>query len=105
MIALGLQVLLWIVAGVLLIGAASWLGRRSYRQFLRKARGPAVHSLARGTVQTKLDALLDPLEAQNIGRSGLATLLDNSDAFAARALLAAQAGRSLDLCIISGAPI
>ena len=97
MTALAVQVLLWTLIGVLLIGTASWLGRRSYRQFLRKARGPAARSLPRGTVQTKLDALLDPLEAQNPGHSGLATLLDNADAFAARALSAAQAGRSLDL--------
>ena len=97
MIAVSLQVLLWTLIGVLLIGAASYLGRRSYRKFLRKARGPAAQSLPRGTVQTKLDALLDPLEAQNPGHSGLATLLDNADAFAARALSAAQAGRSLDL--------
>ena len=96
MIAVSLQILLWTLIGVLLIGTASYLGRRSYRQFLRKARGPAAQSLPRGTVQTKLDALLDPLEAQNPGQSGLATLLDNADAFAARALSAAQAGRSLD---------
>ena len=97
MIAVSLQVLFWTLIGVLLIGAASYLGRRSYRKFLRKARGPASQSLGRGDVPTELDKLLDPLEAQNNGQSGLATLLDNADAFAARALSAAQAGRSLDL--------
>ena len=97
MTALALQVLLWIVIGAGVTGSASWLAHRSYRQFLRKARGPASLSLGRGNVPTKLDTLLDPLEARNIGQSGLATLLDNSDAFAARALSAAQAGRSLDL--------
>ena len=65
MIAVSLQVLLWTLIGVVLIGIASYLGRRSYRKFLRKARGPAAQSLPRGTVQTKLDALLDPLEAQD----------------------------------------
>ena len=35
MIAVSLQVLLWTLIGVLLIGAASYLGRRSYRKFLR----------------------------------------------------------------------
>ena len=97
MIALSLQVLLWIVIGVLLITIASSLAQGSNRRFRRKTRGPAMQSLPRGKVQTKLDALLDPLEAQHNGQSGLATLLDNSDAFAARALSAAQAGRSLDL--------
>ncbi len=97
MTALAVQVLLWIVIGAGVTGIASFLAHRSYRQFLRKARGPASMSIARGDVPTKLDMLLDPLEAQNPGQSGLATLLDNADAFAARAQSAAQAGRSLDL--------
>jgi putative cardiolipin synthase len=97
MTVLAVQVLLGIVAGAGAIGLASWLAHRSYRQFRRNARGPASKSLGRGEVLTNLDKLLDPLEAHNQGQSGLATLLDNSDAFAARALSAAQAGRSLDL--------
>ena len=97
MTILAVQVLMWIVVGAGAAGLASWLAHRSYRQFLRKSRGPASKSLGRGDVPTKLDMLLDPLEAQNPGQSGLATLLDNADAFAARALSAAQAGRSLDL--------
>jgi cardiolipin synthase C len=97
MTILAVQVLLWIVVGAAATGIASWLAHRSYRRFLRKSRGPTSKSLGRGEVLTKLDMLLDPLEAQNKGQSGLATLLDNSDAFAARALSAAEAGRSLDL--------
>ena len=97
MTTLAVQVLIWIVLGAALTGFASWLAHRSYRQFLRKARGPASMALGRGDVATSLDTLLDPLEAQNPGQCGLATLLDNSDAFAARALSAAKAGRSLDL--------
>ena len=97
MIALTLQVLLWIMVGAGATGTASFLAHRSYRHFLRKARGPASMTLRRGDFRTKLDALLDPLEAQHRGQSGLSTLLDNSDAFAARALSAEQAGRSLDL--------
>ncbi len=97
MTLLAVQVLIWIVVGAGATGVASFLAHRSYRQFLRKSRGPASKSLPRGDVATKLDMLLDPLEAQNPRQSGLATLLDNADAFAARALSAAQAGRSLDL--------
>ena len=97
MTLLAVQVLLWIAVGAGAAVLASFLAHRSYRRFLRKSRGPASKSLPRGDVATKLDALLDPLEAQNPGQSGLATLLDNSDAFAARALSASQAGRSLDL--------
>ena len=94
MTLLAVQVLLWIVVGAGAAVIASWLAHRSYRQFLRNARGPASQSLGRGDVATQLDTLLDPLEAGNPGQSGLATLLDNSDA---RALSASQAGRSLDL--------
>ena len=97
MTALAVQVLVWIVVGAGAISIASWLAHRSHRRFRRRARGPASLSLGRGEVPTKLDTLLDPLEAQNQGQSGLATLLDNSEAFAARALSSAQAGRSLDL--------
>ena len=97
MTAMAVQVLLWTVVSAGAISIASYLAHRSYRRFLRKARRHESKSLGRGEVPTKLDMLFDPLEAQNRGQSGLATLLDNSDAFAARALSAAQAGRSLDL--------
>ena len=97
MTVLAVQILFWIVVGAGAAVIASSLAHRSYRQFLRKARGPASTSLGRSDVATQLDTLLDPLEAQNKHQSGLATLLDNADAFAARALSAAQAGRSLDL--------
>ena len=97
MIALSVRILIWIVVAAVVIGIASHLAHRSYRQFLRKARGPASLSLPRGDPQTELDALLGPLEAARNGQSGLMTLLENTDAFAARALSAAQAGRSLDL--------
>ena len=97
MTALAVQILFWIVVGAGAAVIASSLAHRSYRRFLRKARGPASQSLGRSDVATQVDTLLDPLEARNPGQSGLATLLDNSDAFAARALSAAQAGRSLDL--------
>ncbi len=82
---------------VALIAVASWLAHRSYRRFLKKARGPASEALAATGPQTPLDKLLAPFEARNVGQSGLMLLLDNADAFAARALSAAQAGRSLDL--------
>lgn len=97
MIAVAVQVLLWIAVGAGVTAIASYLARRSYRGFMRKARGLASLALPRGDVPTKLDALLGPLEVAHQGQSGLATLLDNTDAFAARALSAALAGRSLDL--------
>ncbi len=90
-------VAMWIAGIAALIAAASWLAHRSYRRFLQKARGPVSTALPVAGPQTPLDALLAPLEAQQAGQSGLLLLLDNGDAFTARALSAAQAGRSLDL--------
>jgi cardiolipin synthase C len=93
----GLTLLAWGAGLGALIAVASWLAHRSYRRFLVKARGPASTALAVAGPQTPLDRLLAPLEARHKGKSGLMLLLDNGDAFAARALCAAQAGRSLDL--------
>lgn len=94
---IALQILFWVVVAAGATVLASWLAHQSYRRFLLKSRGAASKSLARGSMATKLDVLLDLLEAQNPDQSGLATLLDNSDAFAARSLSAVQAGRSLDM--------
>ncbi|WP_449283993.1 phospholipase D family protein [Luteimonas yanweni] len=46
---------------------------------------------------TPLDRELEPLLARNPGKTGALTLVDGIDAFAARAMSARQAGRSLDL--------
>lgn len=86
-----------IVAVAALVALASWAAHRSYRRFLQKARGPASAALRPGGAITPLDAVLGPLELQHNGQSGLMLLVDNTDAFAARALTTAQAGRSLDL--------
>ncbi len=97
MIHYGVVVAIWIAGGVALIAGASWLAHRSYHRFLQMARGPVSTALPVAGPQTPLDALLAPLETENAGQCGLKLLLDNTDAFAARALSAAQAGRSLDL--------
>lgn len=92
-----LTIIQWIVAASALVTVASWSGHRSYRKFLRKSRGPNSAVLPCAGPKTPLDLLLSPLEQSNPGQSGIRLLLDNRDAFAARALSAAQAGRSLDL--------
>jgi cardiolipin synthase C len=97
MIHHGLLVLLGITAFVGLVALASWWAHRSYRQFLQKARGPASSALPVAKPETPLDRLIAPLEAEHPSQSGLTLLLNNIDAFAARAQSAAQAGRSLDL--------
>ncbi len=97
MIHHGVVLIIWVTGSVALIAVTSWLTYRSYRRFLQKMRGTmsTVHPVA--GPQTPLDALLAPLETLHDGQSGLMLLLESADAFAARALSAAQAGRSLDL--------
>lgn len=87
----------WIAGFAALIALALWLAHRSYRGFLQRARGPASAALPVAGPPTPLDKLLAPLETRHSGQSGLMLLLDNADAFTARALSAAEAGRSLDL--------
>ena len=97
MILTGVKLLAWLLALVALIALASWSAYRSYRRFARQARGPGSTALRFGAPPTPLDRLLAPVEAAHPGQSGLANLLDNAEAFAARALSAQAAGRSLDL--------
>jgi cardiolipin synthase C len=97
MLLSALQVLGVVIASAALIAAASWWAHRTYRAFLKNARGPSSDALPVGGQQTPLDAMFAPLQAEHPGKSGLMLLLDNADAFAVRALSAAQAGRSLDL--------
>lgn len=92
-----LTALAWALAGGLAFVAASALGLRSWNRFAAAARGPDVRHLARSGPATPLDALLDPVEAAHRGQSGVATLIDPHEAFAARAATAATAGRSLDI--------
>jgi putative cardiolipin synthase len=89
--------LAWIIAAVVLVAVSSWSAHRSYRRFLQKSQGPTSTALPHLGPDTPLDALVDPLEQSHPGQSGLMLLLDNVDAFVARAQSAAQAGRSLDL--------
>ncbi len=82
-----LVALLLLVASGLLLG--DWLTPR--------AVGPPSHALPPQTGQTPLDRQLEPLSAAHPGQSGAAYLVDGLEAFAARSVLARQAGRSLDL--------
>ena len=97
MIHHGVVLAVWVAGIVVLFVIASWLAHRSYRRFLKTARGPVSTALPVAGPHTPLDAQLAPLEALHPKQSGLMLLLDNADAFAARALSAAKAGRSLDL--------
>lgn len=89
--------ILWLALAGIALPLASAVALRSYARFMRKARGTVSHSLPRGETDTPLDTLIDAAAAAHPGRNGLANLLQGREAFAARALSARAAGRSLDL--------
>src|SRR5690554_6525158 len=59
--------------------------------------GTPSYALPLAADHTRLDRELAPLLARNPGKTGALTVVDGIDAFAARAMSARQAGRSLDL--------
>lgn len=89
--------LLSLGAALALVLLASTIAMRSYNRFAARARGPHSTHLPVEGPETPLDTLLTPLITANPGCNGLANSLGPKDAFAARSLSAAQAGRSLDL--------
>ncbi len=95
--SVGLASLVWVALFAALTLAASAFAYRSWRRYAKRSRGTPACALARSGPPTALDQLFDSREAAHPSQSGLAGLLENADAFAARALSAQQAGRSLDL--------
>lgn len=89
--------LLWVLAAVALIALASAVTFRSWHRFARRARGVPGFALRRDGAPTGLDQIFNDAEAAHSGQNGVMGLFDNSDAFAARAHSAQQAGRSLDV--------
>jgi putative cardiolipin synthase len=83
-----------IIAGFTL---ACLLSALTYGQFAKRARGEPSHALSRDGGDTLLDRRVTALSAGHEDQSGLMMLSSNLDAFAARALSARTAGRSLDL--------
>jgi putative cardiolipin synthase len=78
--------------------AAGTLGALySYGRFARRINCERTSALPVDRVETALDERIAPLCAAHPGKSGLALLAGNLDAFAARAVTARNAGRSLDL--------
>lgn len=87
-----------IIAGVLLVVAcASILGAYAFGRFAEEAKGEPSHAFAREADVTTLDRMTSRLMTDHNGETGLIMLSSNLDAFAARALAAQAAERSLDL--------
>ncbi len=92
-----MNIVLFLVIAALGFAAASFLAVYSYGHFARQARGAEMFAFEAEADQTILDRGIDGLVRAQEGRSGLAVLSVNLDAFAMRALAARAAGRSLDL--------
>jgi len=89
-----MRILLWgAVVMALLVGSGWLLADR----LTPPATGAPSRALPVQAAQTELDRELAPLLAQHAGRTGAILVPDGLDAFAARALSARRAGRSLDL--------
>jgi putative cardiolipin synthase len=87
----------WLGVAVLLFALASVVSLWSYGRFARHAQGAPGHALAVAADATTLDRRVAPALLAHPGRSGMALVHDNLDAYAVRALSARHAGRSLDL--------
>lgn len=77
--------------------AASVLATWLYGVFATRVQGQASHALPVEGGRTPLDQRIGAVTDARPGESGLLLLSENLDAFAARALSARHAGRSLDL--------
>ena len=76
---------------VVLMAVASATALYSYGRFAEAARGPASHALPTAADATALDRTVAPLLRAHPGRSGMALLADNLDAFTVRAASARAA--------------
>ena len=87
----------WIAVAVLLLLAVVGVGLLLANYLAPPATGRPSHALPLQPAQTEIDRELSPLLAANPGKTGAIFLTDGLDAFAARAISARKAGRSLDL--------
>jgi putative cardiolipin synthase len=84
----------WALLALVLVVLSGWL---LADRLAPPATGAASHALPVQAAATELDRELAPLLAAHPGQTGALLLPDGLDAFAARALSARKAGRSLDL--------
>ena len=87
----------WLVIGVVVLAILVISGLLLADHLTPQANGIPSHALALQPAQTEIDRELAPMLAANPGKTGVLLLSDGLDAFAARAMAARKAGRSLDL--------
>jgi len=98
-----LDFLRFIIIVVFIFAIASILAVYAYGRFAKSARGAKSFALQIVPGQTPLDKTLEHLAARQNGlgveKDALSIVINNLDAFAARAVGAALSGRSLDLML------
>ncbi|UNK50468.1 phospholipase D family protein [Lysobacter sp. S4-A87] len=87
----------WFGIAAIVLVVASALSVFSYGRFAEHARGAPSQAMAADRIETPIDRAIAPMTQARPGEAGLSLITDNLDAFAARALGARVAGRSLDL--------
>ncbi len=80
-----------------LLALSSLVSVYVYGRFAKRARGKPSQSLPAEGPHTPVDRAVLPLTEGQPGRTGILVLSDNHEAYAARALSARAAGRSLDM--------
>src|SRR3546814_12330715 len=88
------RILAWGLFTLVLLVLSGWL---LADHLTPRAFGVPSHALPLQAAQTELDREIVPLVARHDGQTGIILVPDGLDAFAARALSARKAGRSLDL--------
>lgn len=88
------KIALWSLLALALLVLSGWL---LADRLTPRAVGAPSQTLPLQVAQTALDREIAPLVEQHDGKTGAILIPDGLDAFAARALSARQAGRSLDL--------
>jgi putative cardiolipin synthase len=91
------RILRGFAATVLALAVLVGSGLLFNEQLAPKATGAPDHALPLQPAQTAIDRELAPMLAAHPGKTGALLLADGLDAFAARAMTAQKAGRSLDL--------
>ncbi len=88
------RIVVWVLISLVLLVASGWL---LADRLTPRAVGAPSHTLPLQVSQTALDREIAPLVAAHDAMTGAILMPNGLDAFAARALSARQAGRSLDL--------
>ncbi|SEL24039.1 Phosphatidylserine/phosphatidylglycerophosphate/cardiolipin synthase [Bosea lupini] len=86
-----------LIATLALIALTAVTAAYSYGRFARHTSAPPSHALPPADADTAIDRALGPLLTAHPGLDGVVLLSEGAQAFAARALTARSAGRSLDL--------